>query len=407
MMRWLRFAGAALYGTPVLAVTLVLMLGAWSSAAEVYTVAIQVPGHGEFAAIVLMGLNVVCSWLLVFNLLGLVHDLQELRLPQHRQLLAIGVSCSVGSVFVAPCAIVWSLHGGARDVLMIGMGSVAGSAGGLLWRLRSGARSTPVVRISTAAGVPSVPAQLPNPWRAVRVALGPPYAPASWHRRGIELVTGCAVVAAAPLLALLYEGSLQPRAFPYVLHAAQFVGFLSAIGLCWIWPLSRLVGIFNPERGALTELALLPGLGGGRQQLRRLCLVALGVPAVGLMLLLIGALMLVTLRHLPHVAYMQVGAQFLLIPLITLPILVSQIAKPGRSATWSVAVLMASQIWTFSILVWSGIWDANVPDSSPLHMIRRLAVGLVLAALMTFMGFSIYSLRKLLKRPHPFVEISS
>jgi hypothetical protein len=207
------------------------------------------------------------------------------------------------------------------------------------------------------------------------------------------------------MLALFYEGSLQPRVFPYLMHAAEFVGFLAAIGLCWVWPLSRLVGIFNPERGALSELALLPGLGGGTQQLRRLYLVALGVPAVGLILLLSGALLLVTLRHLPHVVYMQVAAQFLAIPLITLPILLGQIAKPAKSGTGTVAVLMASQIWTFSILVWSGMWERNVPDSSPLHLFRRLTVGLVLIALVVVIGFSAHSWRKLARRPHPFVEV--
>ena len=405
MMRWVRFAGGALLGTPILAVTLVLMLGAWSSAAEIYAVVIQVPGHGEFAAIVLVVLNVVCAWLLVFSLLGLVHDLQELRLPRHRQLLAIGVILIFGSMLVAPCAVVWSLQGGARDVVMIGAGSVAGATGALLWRLLARVRNTPVLRISVLAVVPGVPAQRPNPWRAVRVALGPPYAPASWQRRGFELASLCLVVAAAPLLALFYEGSLQPRAFPYVLHAAEFVGFLAAIGLCWMWPLSRLVAIFNPERGALTELALLPGLGGGRQQLRRLCLVALGVPTVGLILLLIGALLLVTLQHLPHVGYLKVAAQFLLIPLITLPILVGQIAKPGKSA-WSVVALMASQIWSFSILVWSGLWDVDAPDSGVIHTFRRLTVALLLVVLIVFIGFAVHSLRKLMRRPHPYVEVS-
>ncbi len=131
-------------------------------------------------------------------------------------------------------------------------------------------------------------------------------------------------VAGAPLLVLLYEASLQPRAFPYVLHATEFVGFLAAIGLCWVWPLSRLVAIFNPERGALTELALLPGFGSGRQQLRRLYLVALGLPFAGLILLLISALVLVTLQHLRNGVYLQLTLEFLFIPLITLPILIGQ-----------------------------------------------------------------------------------
>jgi hypothetical protein len=166
-----------------------------------------------------------------------------------------------------------------------------------------------------------------------------------------------------------------------------------------------LLAIFNPERGALTELALLPGLGGGRQQTRRLYLVALGVPAGGLVLLLLSALVLVKLQHLPHGVYLKLALEFLLIPLITLPILVGQIAKPSMPAAWSVAVLMVSQTWAFSPLVWSNLWD--MPDSVTVHTFRRLIVGIILAALIFYTGYSIYSLRKLLRRPHPFVEVSS
>jgi hypothetical protein len=405
MTRWVRFAGATINGTPMPLVTLLLMVTAWSAAAEIYAVTIQIPRHSEFAALVLTGLHVLCSWLLVFNLAGLLHDVQELRLPQYRQLLAVGLSGIFGFVFVVPCAIVWSLHGGARDVFLIAMGSVAGSAGALLWRLRRRARSAPAARITTVGLVPSLPGQLPKPWRAVRVALGPPFAPASWKRRGIELASLCAAVAGAPILVLIYKDSLQPSAFPFVLHAAEFFGFLAAIGLCWIWPLSRLLAIFNPERGALSELALLPGLGGGKQQLRRLYLVALGVPGAGLLLLLTGALLLVKLQHLPHGDYVKLALEFLLIPLITLPILVGQIAKPSMPAASSVMVLMVSQTWTFSILVWSDLWDA--PDSVTLHRLRALIIGIVLAALIVFIGFAIHALRKLLQRPHPFVEVSS
>jgi hypothetical protein len=405
MTRWMRFVGTTINGTPILLVTLLIMIAAWSAAAEIYATAIQIPGHGEFAALVLVGLNVLCSWLLVFNLAGLAHDLQELRLPQHRQLLSVGLVFILGFIFVLPCALVWSLSGSARDVFMIAMGSVAGTAGAVLWRIRPRMNSAPAARISASAMMPSVPRQLPKPWQAVRVALGPPFAPASWKTRGLQLAILCAAVAGAPILVLLYRSSLQPRAFPYVLHAMQFTGFLAAIGLCWIWPLSRLLAIFNPQKGALSELALLPGLGAGRQQLRRLCLVALSVPTGGLILLLIGALVLVKLQHLPHGSYLKLALEFLLIPLITLPILVAQIAKPSMPAAWSVTVLMFSQLWAPSILIWSDLWDA--PDSVMVHRIRALIIGIGLAALIVIIGFSIYSLRKLLNRPHPFVEVSS
>lgn len=407
MTRWLKFAGRTIDGTPILLITPLLMIAAWIASAEIYAVALQIPAHGESAALVLVGLNVVCSWLLVFCLTALVCDMHELRLPRHRQVLAVGVIFIFGFIFVAPCALVWCLNGGARNVFMIGMGSVAGTAGALLWRFRSAARNASGARVSHAAAAPSIAVQLPNPRRAVRVALGPPYAPASWQRRGIELVGLGAAVAGAPLLVLLYEASLQPRAFPYVLHATEFVGFLAAIGLCWVWPLSRLVAIFNPERGALTELALLPGFGSGRQQLRRLYLVALGLPFAGLILLLISALVLVTLQHLRNGVYLQLILEFLFIPLITLPILIGQLTKPSMPAAWSVRVQLLSQMCTISFLVWSNIWDSGAPASATVHQLRLLEVGLVLAALMIFVGFSIHSLRKLLQRPHPFVEISS
>ncbi len=141
MTRWLKFAGRTIDGTPILLITPLLMIAAWIASAEIYAVALQIPAHGESAALVLVGLNVVCSWLLVFCLTALVCDMHELRLPRHRQVLAVGVIFIFGFIFVAPCALVWCLNGGARDVFMIGMGSVAGTAGALLWRFRSAARN--------------------------------------------------------------------------------------------------------------------------------------------------------------------------------------------------------------------------------------------------------------------------
>ena len=75
-------------------------------------------------------------------------------------------------------------------------------------------------------------------------------------------------------------------------------------------------------------------------------------------------------------------------------------------AIWPAMVLMASQIWTFSFLAWSNIWDWDVPASGIGHTFRMLALALVLVALLTFVGVSIPPLRKLLQRPHPFVEMS-
>jgi hypothetical protein len=182
---------------------------------------------------------------------------------------------------------------------------------------------------------------------------------------------------------------------------------MAAIGLCWVWPLSRLLAIFSPERGTLSELVLLPGLGSGAQQLGRLCLVAIGLPFLGLFLLYIGAMALVMLQHLPHDLYRRVSVNFLMIPLITVPILITQTTKAQKTPTWSLISIIFSQTWTFSFLVWSGIWDPGVIASVFGHTVSRLAAGLVLAAVVTVIGFSIHSLRKLLQRPHPFVEISS
>jgi hypothetical protein len=407
MMRWVRLAGGVINGTPVPLAMLLVMVCSWLSAGEIYGLVLRAQGSSGFAGSMLVGLNVLWSWLLAFYLAGLVRDLRELRLPKQRPVLAGALLVSLALLFVAPCLLVWLVGGVSSDVLMVAAGGALGSAAALLWKFRSRGRNVPGDRIGSAAVIPSVAAQPPNPWWAVRVALGPPYAPASWQRRGVELVSLCAVVAGAPLVALIYEGSLQPRVFPFVFRAAQFVGFLTAIGLCWIWPLSRLLAIFNPQRGALTELALLPRMGDGRQQLRRLYLVALSVPAAGLLLLLASALILVTLQHLPKVVYIKVLAEFALVPLITLPILIAQLAKPNMPTTWTVAALMGSQMWAFSFLVWSGIWDLGAAGSLIGHRLVWLVVGLVLVAVLVLAGFSLHSLRKILQRPNPFVEVSS
>jgi hypothetical protein len=237
------------------------------------------------------------------------------------------------------------------------------------------------------------------------MALGPPYSPASWTRRLIQLAAVGAALSAAPILVHLFGGSLKTGFFNGALHTAEFVGFVPAVVMCWAWPLTRLIGIFAPQSAAQTELALLPGLGDGRQQLRRLCGVGLGIPAVGLVALLSLAMSLVALEQRPHVFYMKLGLEFLLIPQFTLPILIGQIVKPRGLAAWRLTVMITSQSLAFTFLVWMPIWDA--PDSGLVHLLRWLTVALVLAGLMILIGYAIYSLRKFLQRPHPFVEISS
>lgn len=408
MKHWARVAASEVLRTPIVPVTMIMMGCAWYAAAGIYGVAMQVHWHSEIPAFMLLGVNVLSAALVVLTLTGLLRDLGELRLPRQRQLQAGVLVFILGLVFVAPCVLVWWLNGRALDVLMIGMGSLVGTAGALLWRswrLRSQARSAPGTRMSAAAFAPSLAAALPTPARAVRIALGPPYAPASWRTRLIELVTLCAVVAGVPLLVAVYENSMRPRTFTFVLHTSEFIGFLLAVLLCWVWPLYRLLAIFNPQRGTLTELALLPGMGNGRQQLRRLYLIGLGVPGAGLTLLLISALILLALQHQPDVAFLKLAVQFVLIPLVTLPILIGQIAKP-TGPRWSAAVLLVSQVWTFSLIVWSGMWNVAASDPPVAHTFRWLTVWVLLAGVTIIVGFLVYSLRKLLQRPHPFVEIA-
>ncbi|HTB65006.1 MAG TPA: hypothetical protein VK727_02180 [Steroidobacteraceae bacterium] len=401
MTRWMRIVGGAFYGTQVLTATLVLIFGGWAAAAEIYATIVWARGSSGFAGIALAGLNVVCSWLLVFHLAGFMRDLRELRVPQHGQLLVGALIGMFALLFVAPCVLVWSLHGGTRDIVMVAMGSVAGTAGALLWQRRARARKVPGARVSAAAPA-FVHVQRPNPWRAVRIALGSPYAPASWQRRVLELASLCAAIAVLPILVLLYRSSMNPRGFTIVFYVAQVVGFVPGIALCWLWPLRRLIGIFNARGGALTELALLPGLGGGRQQLRRLLLVALSLPALGLAALLIIALRLIALEHPPNIGYTKVAVTFLLIALVTVPAVLGQIAKPRATVAWF--AVMIGQIWWCTYLTWLIPWD--MAHRLPVLWLW-LTVALVLAVLMVPIGMSIHSLRKILQRPHPFVETSA
>jgi hypothetical protein len=167
--------------------------------------------------------------------------------------------------------------------------------------------------------------------------------------------------------------------------------------------LSRLVAIFSPRNAAQTELALLPSLGSGQQQLRRIFLVALSIPAGSLVILLGIGLGLVTLEHLPHSIYAKLAAELLLVPLIAVPVLATRIAN-SNPRSGAVMVAITSQIWTFTIMIWTNSWDGNGPL---MDLFRWLMAALFLVAVLVSVGISAYALRKLLRRPHPFVEMAS
>jgi hypothetical protein len=389
MTYWVRPAAIAICGRPTALLVLLMTFFTWCAAAEIYWVALQVPHHGESAAVLIVGLDVVYSWLLVYMLLALLQGLEELRIPQLRPLRAAVLIFMLAFVFVAPCALMWWLGAAAWDVLFMAMGSVAGTAG---------------ARLNARTVTTSVPAQFPKPWRAVRVALGAPYAPESWKRRVSELALLCAALAGAPLLVLFFEGSLSPRGLPILLHVAELVSFVIVIGLCWLWPLVRVVTLVTSQSGTLTELALLPGQGSGRQQLRRLCLVALSLPAGALLVLLVLALGLVALEHPPHAVYVKVALEFLLIPLLTLPALAGRLTKPRGANAWAGAMVMFSQIWTWMIIFWT-----TTPESW--HGLPRIflwvAIAVIAAGLIFLIGSTVHSVRKLLQRPHPYMEVCS
>ncbi len=311
MTSWVRPTAAVIAGRPVVLVALIVTVCTWCAAAEIYWVALQGPHHGESAAAVLVGVDVLYSWLLVAGFLALVKDLKELRIPQLRSLLIISLLAVFVMVFLAPCVAVWLLGGPAGDVVFMAMGSVVGTAGPAVcqsgYRVRNArvaARNAGPARLMTD----SVRAPRPQAWRAVRVAFGAPYAPQSWTRRVIELALWCAVLAAAPLLVWSFESSLNPRGFRILLHVAELVSIVIAIASCWLWPLARVVTLVTSQSGTLTELALLPGQGSGRQQLRRLCLVALSIPSAALIVVLGLALGVVKLEHLPQAMYARVAA---------------------------------------------------------------------------------------------------
>jgi len=217
----------------------------------------------------------------------------------------------------------------------------------------------------------------------------------------------CAVFATPPVLVGVFGGALSRGNFAALVHAAELLGFLAAIGLCWVWPLSRAVALFSPSRGALSELALLPGMGDVRQQLQQLLLAAIGVPAVGLVTLLIIAVGVVWRADLPDAIYWKVMIEFLLILIITLPMVLGQIARPRAGGAWkNMPLFMMSQIWILSVLLWTVPLNV-LPSFSALRWLVWLTLAVALSGLVFMVGSAIHSVREISRRPHPFVEISS
>lgn len=101
--------------------------------------------------------------------------------------------------------------------------------------------------------------------------------------------------------------------------------------------------------------------------------------------------------------------QLALFPLVTLPALLSQLAQRtvvtgmfAPSAFWSL-----SQAWTLTPMIWT--WPVGALPLWLLHApsIFGLAVAAVLAWPLVLVGQTIYFVRKLALRPHPFVDVSA
>jgi hypothetical protein len=390
MIRWLRSSAVAICATQHVLIVIILMFGLWAAAAELYSALIAGSHRGEFLALVLSIFTIPFSYWLFTNLLQLAHDLRELCVPQRRQLLAGALSFILGLMWVIPCALLAVGHWAARDLLLAAMGMPAGCCVALLWRVFG--RHSPF-RAGGFAG----------PRRALRILLGKPYAPVSWPMRLMQLILLCAVLAMPPVLVGVFGGALSRESFAALVHAAELLGFLAAVGLCWIWPLSRVVALFRPAHGSLSELALLPGMGEGRQRLQQLLTAAIGVPAVGLGTLLIVGLGVAWREDLPAAIYWKVLIEFLLILIITLPIVLGQIAHPRPRAIQPTFVM--SQIWIFSLSLWMVPWDA-LRLFMALRWLAWLTIAVVLSGLVYVVGWAIRSLREISRRPHLFVEIN-
>lgn len=393
MTRWLRSSAVAVCATQHALIAIILTFGLWAAAAELYSALIGQSHRAEFLALMLSIFTVPFSCWLFINFLQLAHDLHELCVPRRRQLLAGALSFVLALMWVFPCALLALGHWAARDLLLVALGMPVGLALALLWRVfdrRAAAH---------AAG-------LANPRRALRIVLGPPYTPVPWSTRVIQMVLVCAVVAIPPVLVGVFGGVLSRESFAVLMHAAELLGFLGAIGLCWIWPLSQAVALFNPAHGALSELALLPGLGAGRQRLWQLLLALVGVPAVGLGALLIMSLGVVWHEDLPNAIYWKVASEYFLILITSLLFVLGQIARPRTVGARFLPLLMFSQIWTYSLPLWMVPWHV-LQLFMTLRWLAWLTIAIVLSGLVFVVCFATHSVREIFRRPHPFVEISS
>jgi hypothetical protein len=393
MIRSLRSGVLAVCATQHLLIVMFLMFGLWAASAEIYSALIAGSHRGEFLAVMLSIFTVPFSCWLFANFLKLAHDLRELCVPKRRLLLTGALSFLLVLMWAAPCALLTLGHWAAQDLLVVALGMPVGLAAALLWRVFG--RPTP-----------TGDAGFGRPRQVLRIMLGPPYAPVSWRMRLIQVALICAVFALPPVLVGVFGSALSRGNFVALVHAAELLGFLAAIGWCWIWPLSRAVALFNPSHGALSELALLPGMGDGRQRLQQLLLAAMSVPVVGLVTLLIIALGIAWHEDLPDPIYWKVTAEFFLIPIITLPLVLGQIARPRAVGAWHLPFAMASQVLSSSLCLWLVPWGV-LPLFMALRWLAWLLIAVVLSGLLFVVGSAIHSVWKISRRPHPFVEMSS
>ncbi len=390
---------SALCGTTDAAAPLLLIAGLWAGTAELYATVMGASHGGESVGLAfVVGVNAVISGWLFLNLLRFAHELKQLRLPGDRPPLIGALIFILSLTFVAPCALVLSVHGGARDLIAVAVGSCVGIGGALLWRYR---RAVTPPNNQHETEVPGGAASARAATRALRTALGTPYAPASWRKRTLELAVVGVVLASAPLLVGLTASSLSSRPFARLLHTAELLSLLAAMALCWGWPLSRALALFDLERGAVNELALLPALGSGRRQRQRLYRVILSTPTAGLVGLLAIAMSAAWLQGLPASVYPRLALQFLLLPLMTLPILLGYLQPKPTWKAWALALALLSPTWTFTLLIWT--WS---PYMLTVQLLRWMSIALLLG-IGALIGQMLYLLRKLASRPHPFVDVSS
>jgi len=393
MMRWVWAGATALCGAPRVLIAILMMFCLWAAVGEIVTAATTLPHRGEFAAVMLCAFNMPFAGVLFANFLSLARDLRELRLPHRWPLLAVSLTFLVVLLVLVPSVLAWSWHTGLFDVLIVAAAAIVGAALGWLWTLRARARDL---------GRAWKKARVSGRSQALRVALGPPYAPTSWAVRLTQFGLLCAALILAPTLVGVFGGgSLSAPDFAILLHVAEFLSFIVAIVLCWIWPLSRVVILFNPERGALSELALLPGLSDRDLRLRHLCRVVMTLPVTGLLTLLVMAFGVARLAHVADDAYIKLALEFLLIPMVTVPVLLGQIAQRKAQAVWSVVFFMAAQTLTLTVLLWTLSWNMYAVPT-----LRWLIVAFVLVCLTVVVMTSLHSLRRISQRPHLFMDVS-